>query len=152
MWDPVRRFTTAFYLIMLIAVFAVAVTGQNVLLVLALLIIEILAAAWYTLSWVPFARKVVIEFFKSTGLCKSCFWMHDTIAEACKKKETTESSGGSMFKDRESKGGNSMFGTSAKDRESKGGSMFGISGKDGSDTGRTTSTSGGTWWRTDSTA
>ena len=71
MWDPSRRYTTAFYLAMLVIVFAVAVARQNVVLVLFLLFIQILAGIWYTLSYIPFAQKVVIMFFKNT-LCKPC--------------------------------------------------------------------------------
>eukprot|EP01036_Dinobryon_divergens_P040414 gene40414-53426_t len=72
MWDPTRRISTAFYLIMLIIVFAVALAKQHVLLVLFLLFIEVLAALWYSISYIPFARKMVIEFFKRT-LCKTCW-------------------------------------------------------------------------------
>ena len=72
MWDPSRRYTTAFYLAMLIIVFAVAVARQNVVLVLFLLFIQILAGIWYTLSYIPFAQRMVIMFFKNT-LCKPCF-------------------------------------------------------------------------------
>lgn len=71
MWDPSRRYTTAFYLAMLVIVFAVAVARQNVVLVLFLLFIQILAGIWYTLSYIPFAQKMVIMFFKNT-LCKPC--------------------------------------------------------------------------------
>jgi general stress protein CsbA len=69
MWDPTRRFSAAFYLTMLIVVFAVAVSGQNVGIVLVMLMIEICAATWYGLSYVPFGRKIVIEFAKRTCKC-----------------------------------------------------------------------------------
>ena len=59
MWDPTRRYTTAFYLSMLIIVFAVAVSGQNIFLILALLFIEFLAAIWYSASYIPFARDMI---------------------------------------------------------------------------------------------
>jgi Got1/Sft2-like family len=71
MWDPSRRFTTAFYLAMLIIVFSVAVAKQHVALVLFLLFIQILAGIWYTASYIPFAQKMIIAFFRNT-LCKPC--------------------------------------------------------------------------------
>lgn len=72
MWDPSRRYTTAFYLAMLIIVFAVAVAKVHVGIVLFLLFIQILAGIWYTASYIPFAQKIIISFFKNT-LCKPCF-------------------------------------------------------------------------------
>jgi hypothetical protein len=57
---------------MLIIVFAVAVAKQNVALVLVLLFIQVLAGLWYTASYIPFARKMIIAFFRNT-LCKPCF-------------------------------------------------------------------------------
>jgi hypothetical protein len=77
MWAVTRRYSTAFYLIMLIIVFCVAVTGQNIFLILFLLFIEIMAAAWYTLSYVPFGRKMCMTFLRSTGMCMPCFYVHD---------------------------------------------------------------------------
>lgn len=83
MWDPTRRFSAAFYLSMLVVVFAVAVSGQHVGLVLAMLVIQVLAGSWYALSYVPFGRKIVITFFKKT-LCKPC----------CDAYESSSSKGG----------------------------------------------------------
>ena len=71
MWDATRRFSAAFYLSMLVVVFAVAVSGQHVGIVIAMLVIQVLAGSWYALSYVPFGRKMVIAFFKNT-LCKPC--------------------------------------------------------------------------------
>ena len=56
---------------MLVIVFSLAVTGQQVGLVIAMLVIQVLAASWYALSYVPFGRKMVITFFKRT-CCKPC--------------------------------------------------------------------------------
>ena len=67
MWAETRRFTTAFYLTMLIIVFAVAVSRQKIYVVLILLFIEICAAFWYSISYIPFARKICLNFFRSTG-------------------------------------------------------------------------------------
>mmetsp|Transcript_9124 Transcript_9124/g.31128 ORF Transcript_9124/g.31128 Transcript_9124/m.31128 type:complete len:175 (-) Transcript_9124:30-554(-) len=65
MWHETRRFSTAFYLIMLIIVFAVAVAGVNVFVVLFLLLIEICAGMWYFLSYIPYGRKAVLGCLKA---------------------------------------------------------------------------------------
>jgi hypothetical protein len=82
MWAVTRRWSTAFYLAMLVIVFAVAVSKQNIFLIFFLLFVEILAAAWYTLSYVPFGRKICMNFLRSTGICFPCFYVYD----ACKAK------------------------------------------------------------------
>jgi uncharacterized integral membrane protein len=93
MWDPTRRYSTAFYLVMLIIVLAVAVSvstfsafpppltltwrqKQNIWLVLFLLFVEILAAVWYSISYIPFGRKIVITCMKKT-VCKPCFDVYE---------------------------------------------------------------------------
>ena len=86
MWLPIRRYSTAFYLISLIVVFSVAATGQNIVLVLFLLVVEILAGCWYTLSYIPFGRKLVMTFFRSTGACMPCFAVHDYFKEMYEKQ------------------------------------------------------------------
>eukprot|EP01036_Dinobryon_divergens_P025914 gene25914-34508_t len=78
MFHVTRRYTTTFYLIMLIVVFSVAVAKQHIGIVLTLLFIEILAAIWYSISYIPFARKAVIAFAKRT-ICKPCY---DVYAES----------------------------------------------------------------------
>jgi hypothetical protein len=94
MWDPTRRFSTAFYLSMIIVVFAVAITKQNIFLILFLLFVQILAGAWYSLSYVPFGRKIVLTFFRSTGACYPCFATSDAIQE-CRKDMNKSSSSSS---------------------------------------------------------
>jgi hypothetical protein len=89
MWDPTRRFSAAFYLSMLVVVFALAVSGQNVGLVIAMLIVQVCAASWYALSYIPFGRKMVIAFFRRT-LCKPCC----DAADAVKASRAGGSSGG----------------------------------------------------------
>jgi hypothetical protein len=79
MWAVTRRWSTAFYLIMLVIVFAVAVSGQNIFLILFLLFIEICAAGWYTLSYVPFGRKIFMAFLRKTGACMPCFYVYDAV-------------------------------------------------------------------------
>lgn len=99
MWAPTRRYTTAFYLIMLIVVFVVAVLKQSVWLVLFLLLIQVMAAVWYSISYIPFGRKVCLAFMRQTGVCMPCFYVSDQIAEASKKNSSSssKSSGSSMF-------------------------------------------------------
>lgn len=62
---------------MLIIVFAVAITGQNIFLIFFLLAVEIAAALWYTLSYVPFGRKIFMAFLRRTGACMPCFYVYD---------------------------------------------------------------------------
>jgi hypothetical protein len=57
---------------MLIIVFSVAVAKQHIALVLVLLFIEILAALWYSISYIPFARKIVISILRRSP-CGPCF-------------------------------------------------------------------------------
>mmetsp|Transcript_77298 Transcript_77298/g.151662 ORF Transcript_77298/g.151662 Transcript_77298/m.151662 type:complete len:233 (+) Transcript_77298:90-788(+) len=79
MWAITRRWSTAFYLAMLVIVFAVAVSGQNIFLILFLLVIEIMAGAWYSLSYVPFGRKIFMAFLRKTGACMPCFYVYDAV-------------------------------------------------------------------------
>ncbi len=92
MWAPTRRYSTGFYLFMLIVVLVVALLKQNIFLVLFLLFIEILAAVWYSISYIPFGRKIVLQFLRSIGICFPCFYVYDTTAEACKSKDSSSSS------------------------------------------------------------
>lgn len=78
MWHPTRRYTTAFYLSMLIIVLAVGAAKQNVGIVIVLLIIQVCAGFWYGMSYVPFGRKMVITFLRST-ICKPCAQVYDQI-------------------------------------------------------------------------
>ena len=71
MWDPTRRYATAFYLIMLILVLSLALAKVNIWIVLFCLVVEICAAFWYSISFIPFGRKVFIGCMKRT-VCKPC--------------------------------------------------------------------------------
>lgn len=95
MWLPTRRFSTAFYLSMIIIVFAVALSKQNIFLILFLLFVQILAGMWYTLSYIPFGRKIVLTFLRSTGVCYPCFATSDAAQEACKNMKGSSSSSSS---------------------------------------------------------
>lgn len=71
MWDPTRRYATGFYLVMLIVVLALAIAKVNIWIVLLCLLIEICAAFWYSISYIPFGRKMFIGCMKRT-VCKPC--------------------------------------------------------------------------------
>ena len=86
MWEITRRWSTAFYLSMLIIVFCVAITGQNIFLIFFLLFVEICAALWYTLSYVPFGRKIFMAFLRKTGACMPCFYVYDEYIAPCQEK------------------------------------------------------------------
>ena len=77
MWHESRRYTTAVYLILIIIVFALAVSKQNIGLILVFLFLEILAGMWYGLSYIPFGRKMVSQFFRSIGICYPCYFVYD---------------------------------------------------------------------------
>merc|ERR1712164_148010 len=73
MFKETRRVACIVYMIMLVVVFVVAVTkGELVGLVLLLLIIQACAAVWYSASYIPYGRKMIINCCKSTVL-KSCY-------------------------------------------------------------------------------
>jgi hypothetical protein len=92
MWLPTRRWSTTFYLLMMIIVLVVALLKQNVGLVLFLLFIEYLAGIWYSLSYIPFARKVVCRQLRASQICFPCFWVSDKRKETCNTKSSGSSS------------------------------------------------------------
>lgn len=71
MWDPTRRIATAVYLTLLILVLALAIAKVNIWIVLFTLLVEICAAFWYSISFIPFGRKMFIACMKKT-VCKPC--------------------------------------------------------------------------------
>lgn len=85
---------------MLIIVFAVAVARVNVGAVIVLLLIQICAGAWYSISYIPFARKIVIEFCRNT-CCKPCCDAYDTM------KQSASSQGNNTSSNKGGDGGNS---------------------------------------------
>jgi len=98
MWHPTRRWSTAFYLSMIIIVFAVAVSKQNIGIVFAMLFVEIIAGTWYSISFIPFGRMIVLKCLRSTGICYPCFAIYDTIHEQTEaNKRQGSQSGGSIF-------------------------------------------------------
>jgi hypothetical protein len=85
---------------MIIIVFVVALLKQNVFLVLFLLVVEILAGIWYSLSFVPFGRKIACNFMRASGACFPCFYVYDSAQESCKscnQSKQEESSLTNMF-------------------------------------------------------
>jgi hypothetical protein len=45
--------------------------------VIVLLLIEIVAALWYSISYIPFARKIIGAFLRRQAICKPCFAVYD---------------------------------------------------------------------------
>jgi hypothetical protein len=52
---------------MLVVVLVVALLQADIVVIMILLVIEILAAIWYMISYIPFGRKMVLSFMRSTG-------------------------------------------------------------------------------------
>lgn len=89
MWHPCRRYTTTFYLIMLIVVFVVAILKQSIYLVLFLLAVEILAAIWYSISYIPGGRLFASALMRRTGVCFACYYVYDAGKAAAQPKSTS---------------------------------------------------------------
>lgn len=88
---------------MLIIVFSVAVAKQHIAIVLLLLFIEILAALWYSISYIPFARKIVISVLRRSP-CGPCIEAFDKakagIANATAGGKSDNSGGGGFMSKR----------------------------------------------------
>ena len=89
MWKPTRRYTTAFYLIMLIVVFVVAIAEYKldgkIYLILFLLFIQICAAVWYSASYVPYGREMISGVLRKIGICFPCYFVYDAVKDANKE-------------------------------------------------------------------
>ncbi|CEG35829.1 vesicle transport protein sft2a [Plasmopara halstedii] len=60
MFKPLRRIATIIYLAMIVVVLVVALTAPQLgLVVLLLVIVQCVAAVWYSASYIPFGRKVL---------------------------------------------------------------------------------------------
>ena len=59
MFHPNRAIATCVYLSALVATLAVAFTVKNGMLVLALVLVQLVALFWYSLSYIPFGRALV---------------------------------------------------------------------------------------------
>lgn len=132
MWLPTRRWSTAFYLLMIIIVFVVALLRQSVFLVLFLLLVEILAGTWYSISYIPFGRKIVCSFFRSLGIFGPCFYVYDSCAESCKSNSKSSSTNNVFSGSSSSNTSNptaSVFGgSSSSSNNNSSGSFFGGGG------------------------
>jgi hypothetical protein len=88
---------------MLIIVFSVAITKQNIFIVLFLLIIQIFAALWYSISYIPFARQLVISVLRRSPcgpLIEAIDQVKGAAAEATSsgQKNNTSNKGGMNMK------------------------------------------------------
>ncbi|GMH56170.1 hypothetical protein TrLO_g7702 [Triparma laevis f. longispina] len=70
MFHPTRRVACIIYLVLLIAVFACALSGVPFGIVLVLFLIQLCAATWYAISYIPYGRQMVKSFFKDRCGCK----------------------------------------------------------------------------------
>ncbi|RLN56204.1 hypothetical protein BBJ29_005007 [Phytophthora kernoviae] len=60
MFKPVRRVATVIYLLMIVVVLSVAIAAPELgLVVLLLVFIQLLAAVWYSASYIPYGRKIL---------------------------------------------------------------------------------------------
>ncbi|CAN6444683.1 unnamed protein product [Victoria cruziana] len=65
MFDPVRLYATVVYIICVVLALVCALWFQSKVLTLLAIICEICALIWYSLSYIPFARRMVSQFFIS---------------------------------------------------------------------------------------
>ncbi|CAM9206622.1 unnamed protein product [Heterosigma akashiwo] len=66
MFHKTRRWAAIIYLTMLVAVFVSALLGAHIAVVLFLLLIQVLAAIWYTASYIPYGRKMIVNCLQTT--------------------------------------------------------------------------------------
>ncbi|XP_068666980.1 uncharacterized protein [Aristolochia californica] len=65
MFDPVRVVATAIYIICVVFALICALLIHSKILTILAVIIEICALIWYSLSYIPFARRMVSQLFIS---------------------------------------------------------------------------------------
>ncbi|KAG0502412.1 hypothetical protein HPP92_002484 [Vanilla planifolia] len=65
MLDPVRIYSTAVYIVSVILALVCALWIHNKVLTLIAIVIEICSLIWYSLSYVPFARRMASELLIS---------------------------------------------------------------------------------------
>lgn len=73
MFDDKRKWTTITYLTCLVLTLIICfVPGMDdltrLLILVLLLFVQFFASLWYSLSYIPFARKAVINFFKDAAV------------------------------------------------------------------------------------
>lgn len=67
----------------LIVTFAIAVAGVNAGWVIFMLLIQIAASIWYSASYIPYGRRMIIKIFQST-----CFKPCPKVCDPCIKIAT----------------------------------------------------------------
>jgi len=69
MWKKDRAVATSVYLVTMILTLVIGIATNKKLACIILLVIQSLAATWYSLSYIPFARQAVTACCKeSTGV------------------------------------------------------------------------------------
>ncbi|KAM0750467.1 SFT2-domain-containing protein [Meredithblackwellia eburnea MCA 4105] len=63
MWDPVRRYAAAIFLLCIALVFVFAFAIQIDVLVILFAVLTFLSYAWYTLSYIPYARTLAAKLW-----------------------------------------------------------------------------------------
>ncbi|XP_058100411.1 uncharacterized protein LOC131245161 isoform X1 [Magnolia sinica] len=67
MFDPVRIYATSIYIGSVVLALVCALCFHNKILTILAIIIEICALIWYSLSYIPFARRMVSQLIVSCG-------------------------------------------------------------------------------------
>jgi len=70
MFHKTRRVACIIYLVLLIAVFACAMSEVPFGVVIVLFFMQMMAAFWYAISYIPYGRNMVKNFFKES--CCKC--------------------------------------------------------------------------------
>ncbi|KAJ8601075.1 hypothetical protein CTAYLR_009730 [Chrysophaeum taylorii] len=83
MCDKTRRFSTIIWLLTLIITFSIAVAGVNVGWVVFMIFVQIAASVWYSASYIPYGRRMIIKLFQST-----CFKPCPAVCDPCIKIAT----------------------------------------------------------------
>lgn len=97
-----------------------------------MLFIQVLAGIWYSISYIPFARRIAINMMRQVPVLRECFSSYDYVSEQAEitsqtlgitkkedKKKNVFSKMGKLFDSKkESKKDNSFFGF-MRDEESQ---------------------------------
>lgn len=83
MFDKNRRFSCIFWLLTLIVTFAIAVAGVDVGFVILMIFVQISASIWYSASYIPYGRRMIVKIFQST-----CFAPCPAVCDPCIKVAT----------------------------------------------------------------
>lgn len=83
MFDKTRRISTIVWLCTLVLTFVLAVAGVDAGLVMLMLLVQISASIWYSASYIPYGRRMIIKIFQST-----CFQPCPKACDPCIKIAT----------------------------------------------------------------